>query len=275
MRTAELGHWHKQLMDPSGRRITDRQKQLGKTMVIDKGMGPLAFQDFIDVFGQYADMIKLGFGTAVLYPSELLRGKLRAATESGIIILPGGTLLEAAIAQQTVGPFLDTICELGFSGIEISDGTIELDRKRRTTLIKEGVARGLYVMTEYGKKAAGSVIDPEELAFTAQCDWEAGAELVTVEARESGIDVGLFDEQGRCKEEVLEEVLKKVSSCGKLMWEAPLKSQQADLLNQFGPGVHLGNIAPGDALALEAMRRGLRSDTFDFGRRGEYIDYMI
>ncbi|WP_168119254.1 phosphosulfolactate synthase [Paenibacillus sp. HB172176] len=275
MRTADISIWHKQLMDPSGRRIADRHNRLGKTMVIDKGMGLSAFRDFLDVSGQYADMIKLGFGTAVLYPPELLRGKLEAASEKGIIILPGGTLLEAAIAQQAVSSFLDTICELGFSGLEVSDGTIELDRKRRTALINEGVKRGLYVMTEYGKKAAGSAIDPDELAFTAECDFDAGAELVTIEARESGIDIGLFDEQGRCKEDVLHEVLEKVGSCGRIMWEAPLKSQQAELLNQFGPSVHLGNVAPADALALEAMRRGLRSDTFDFGNREEMIDYMI
>ncbi|MNH44451.1 Phosphosulfolactate synthase [compost metagenome] len=59
------------------------------------------------------------------------------------------------------------------------------------------------------------------------------------------------------------------------MWEAPLKQQQVYLLQQFGPNVHLGNIAPSDALSLEAMRRGLRSDTFDFGRQRETYFYMI
>lgn len=59
------------------------------------------------------------------------------------------------------------------------------------------------------------------------------------------------------------------------MWEAPLKQQQAYLLQQFGPNVHLGNIPPSDALALEAMRRGLRSDTFEFGMREEPAHYMI
>ncbi|MEW6229980.1 MAG: phosphosulfolactate synthase, partial [Bacillota bacterium] len=44
--------------------------------------------------------------------------------------------------------------------------------------------------------------------------------------------------------------------------EAPMASQQRDLLLRFGPFVNLGNIQPHDVVSLEAMRRGLRSDTF-------------
>ncbi|MHA6483784.1 phosphosulfolactate synthase [Paenibacillus sp. strain BS8-2] len=275
MRTAVSDNWHQLLRDPSGSRLRDRRNRLGQTMVIDKGLGIHNMADFIGVAGPYTDMLKLAFGTSVLYDSDLLRQKLKLASDNGIITLPGGTLLEAAIQQNVVTSFLNTIQEFGFTGVEVSDGTIELDRITRTKLIKECVGRGLSVTTEYGKKAAGSVIDPEELAFTAHCDWEAGAELVTVEARESGINVGLFDENGNCKEAVLESVLARIDSVGKLMWEAPLKSQQVELLQQFGPSVHLGNIAPADVLALEAMRRGLRSDTFHLGRSTAEIDYMI
>lgn len=275
MKSAVLDNWHQLLRDPSGCRLADRRKGLGKTMVIDKGMGLGAFADFIQTAGPYVDIVKLGFGTAVLYDQEVLRKKLKLASDSNMIMMPGGTLLEVALQQGAAASFLDRICSLGFTGVEISDGTIELDRIRRTSLIKECASRELFVVTEYGKKAAGSEIDPEELAFTAHCDWEAGAELVAVEARESGVNIGLFDEQGHCKESILEDVLGKVDEASRLMWEAPLKSQQAELLLQFGAGVHLGNVAPAEALALEAMRRGLRADTFEFGHRPADPDYMI
>ncbi|WP_028610429.1 phosphosulfolactate synthase [Paenibacillus harenae] len=275
MRIATSEEWQTLLQDPSGQRASNRKSRIGQTMVIDKGMGPNAFYDFIKVAGPYVDIVKLAFGTSVLYSPEVLQSKLKLAKEQGLIIMPGGTLLEAAVQQQAIGPFLDKVCALGFNGLEVSDGTIELDRKRRTSLIKEGIERGLYVVTEYGKKAAGSIIDPDELAFTADCDLEAGSALITVEARESGINVGLFDEEGNCLEAALEEVLNKVTDCGKLMWEAPLKQQQVYLLQQFGSNVHLGNIAQTDALSLEAMRRGLRSDTFHFSRVSEPYIYMI
>jgi len=46
------------------------------------------------------------------------------------------------------------------------------------------------------------------------------------------------------------------------MWEAPLKAQQALFIQLLGYNVNLGNIATNEVLALEALRLGLRGDTF-------------
>lgn len=57
-----------------------------------------------------------------------------------------------------------------------------------------------------------------------------------------------------------------------------MKHQQVLLLQKIGPDVHLGNISPADALSLETMRRGLRSDTFEVGIQEKQADnhfYMI
>jgi phosphosulfolactate synthase len=244
-------------------------------MVIDKGLGRNAFMDLMDTAVDYIDCVKLGFGTAPLCNTELLLYKIKLAHRHGIKVMPGGTLLETAVQQDVVPAFFDSICSLGFNGIEVSDGTIELSREKRTELIKEGRKRDLHVVTEYGKKLTGSVIDASNLAVTVEADWEAGAELITVEARESGVGVGLFDENGGCREDVLDAILRFVPETKRLMWEAPLKHQQVLLLRKFGSDVHLGNIQPSDTLALETMRRGLRSDTFEFGlqKRQEKEEY--
>ena len=47
----------------------------------------------------------------------------------------------------------------------------------------------------------------------------------------------------------------------RLIWEAPLKSQQAALIARFGLNVGLGNIDPRQMLALEALRVGLRFES--------------
>ncbi|QYR20014.1 phosphosulfolactate synthase [Paenibacillus sp. sptzw28] len=277
--------WPVSLQDPSGRRGLSggsAQEQgaikaagRGQTMVIDKGLGRHAFSDLIETSGSYIDCIKFGFGTAPLYPTELLLSKIELAKRHGIVVMPGGTLLETAVQQGVVPAFFETVCRLGFDGIEVSDGTIDLPRNLRTELIKEGTRRGLRVVTEYGKKLSGSIVDADELVSTADADWYAGAELVTVEARESGVGVGLFDEKGDCREDVLETVCRSIGDVSGIMWEAPLKHQQVLLLQTFGPGVHLGNIPPYEALALETMRRGLRSDTFSLGVRDQQAHYMI
>ncbi|NIK78562.1 phosphosulfolactate synthase [Paenibacillus castaneae] len=279
--------WPLELYDPSGNRHASKLETdncssdssvRGRTMVIDKGLGRNAFMDLIETAADYMDCVKFGFGTAPLYNPELLLYKIKLAKQHGISVMPGGTLLETAVQQDVVPSFFDTICSLGFNSIEVSDGTIELSRTMRTELIQEGVKRGLRVVTEYGKKLSGSLIDATLLAVTMEEDLDAGADLVTVEARESGVSVGLFDEDGECREDVLESILKFISDPKKLMWEAPLKHQQVFLLRQFGSDVHLGNIAPHDIFSLETLRRGLRSDTFGFGIREkeakEYL-YMI
>ena len=53
-----------------------------------------------------------------------------------------------------------------------------------------------------------------------------------------------------------------------VVFEAPRKAQQVWFLRHLGPNVNLANIAPGEVLALETLRLGLRADTlFDFYRR--------
>lgn len=46
-----------------------------------------------------------------------------------------------------------------------------------------------------------------------------------------------------------------------LLFEAPQKQQQVWFIEQFGPNVNLGNIAPDEVIPLETLRLGLRSDT--------------
>jgi len=47
-----------------------------------------------------------------------------------------------------------------------------------------------------------------------------------------------------------------------ILWEAPKKAQQVWFIQQFGANVNLGNIGPWDIIPLEALRLGLRGDTF-------------
>ncbi|HEY4935589.1 MAG TPA: phosphosulfolactate synthase, partial [Puia sp.] len=58
------------------------------------------------------------------------------------------------------------------------------------------------------------------------------------------------------------EILTKIPS-EKILWEAPQKSQQLYFIELIGANVNLGNIAPNEMIALEAMRIGLRGDTFE------------
>lgn len=253
--------WQQGLVNPTGKR-QGKPRASGITMVIDKGLGTRTFADLLETAEAHIDLIKLGFGTAALYPEEVLTQKIRLAAEADVAIMPGGTFLEAAVAEGMEERFLEQIAGLGFTAIEVSDGTIELDRQLRTKLIRDSCRLGLAVYTEYGKKCWGSRIEADALIDTVLADLEAGAELVTVEARESGVGVGIFDASGACRDEEVQAVLEGIPSPHLLLWEAPQKNQQVRLMELLGPDVNLGNIAPQDVISLEALRRGLRSDSF-------------
>ncbi|WP_282935751.1 phosphosulfolactate synthase [Paenibacillus sp. RC67] len=257
--------WHPLLSDPTRKR-TDKPRALGKTMVIDKGLGIHALEDLLQTAGDYVDMLKIGFGTSPLYSTSLLRRKIEMAKEHNILVYPGGTFLEVAMCQGAVDEFFDMAGFLGFNGLEISDGTIEVERSVRSELIRRGRELGYTVITEYGKKCWGSSIEIEDLIETVVIDSELGASLITIEGRESGKGVGIFDENGGCKDADIELVLNQVPSKHLLLWEAPHKEQQVHLLNTLGTDIHLGNVAPSDLISLEALRRGLRSDTLHLGQ---------
>ncbi len=259
--------WHPALSDPTGTR-NHKPRNAGLTMVIDKGMGIRDYEDMIACAAPYIDFIKLGFGTAALYPLHILEQKIHLAHEHNIRIMPGGTFVEVAIYRNQLPSLFDMMNQLKFTAIEISDGTIELTRTLRSSLILQGIDAGLEVVTEYGKKHLGATIQLEELLQTVEIDTALGASLVIVEARESGKNIGIFDAQGELRSEDVMNIAESIPDQTKLMWEAPHKSQQAQLLKLLGTATNLGNIAPEDLISLEALRRGLRSDTFHLASEG-------
>lgn len=246
-------------MPLQGRTMKPRSE--GITMLIDKGMGLRRLQDLIRFAGDYIDVIKLTFGTSAFYDRDLIKMKNEAITSCNIDVMPGGTFLEVAVWQGVLDRYLDRAQELGFSTIEVSDGTIVMDRKTRQEAIKKSLDKGFRVITEVGKK------DPKEalpVSLTHQLikeDMKCGAFKVIIEAREAGKGVGIFDTEGKVREDEIDNILAGVKDPGCLIWEAPLKNQQQALILRLGINVNLGNIPLDDVLALEALRQGVRGDT--------------
>ncbi|HHT47921.1 MAG TPA: phosphosulfolactate synthase [Firmicutes bacterium] len=241
-----------------------KPRQTGCTMLLDKRLGLSETRDLLELAGDYIDIIKLTFGTSALYPEAVLREKIKLIRSYEVDVYPGGTLFEIAFWQNKMESYLEYAADIGFTGIEVSDGTITLSAKERRQAIQTAKAYGFKVVTEVGKKngAPLSILRMQQIIAD---DLEHGAHKVIIEGRESGKAVGIFDQNGKVKEaemEALVHVLPNPESV--LIWEAPLKCQQVTLIKRFGPNVNLGNIAPEEVLAVEALRRGLRGDTLEF-----------
>lgn len=254
------GAWSDIICMPISSRIK-KPRLNGLTMVMDKGLGLQETVEMLSVTAEFIDYLKLAFGTPALYKTELLQRKIAVVRNHDVHIYPGGTFLEIAVLQNKVDEFLHRAKELGFSAIEVSDGTISMSPELRHSIIKMASSLGFHVLTEVGKKDPENNIRVRDMVNQIQSDLYAGASKVIVEARESGKNIGVFDSKGAILKDRFNEIMSGINDQTEIIWEAPLKAQQQELILQFGPNVNVGNISPSEILALEALRVGLRSDT--------------
>ena len=111
-----------------------------------------------------------------------------------------------------------------------------------------------------GSNDAEHIIPPYKWIQLMRAELEAGSSYVIAEARESG-NVGIYRGTGEVREGLVQEILTQIPG-ERILWEAPQKAQQLYFLELLGCNVNLGNIAPTEVIPLEAMRIGLRGDTF-------------
>jgi len=226
----------------------------GLTHVLDKGLGPRAWEDVLETSGAYIDIVKLGWGTA--FVTAGLERKLEILREKPVVI--GGTFFEVVYAKGQLDDYKRWLGELGITHVEISDGTVEIPRERKLELI-EDFARDFTVLSEVGSKDSEVVFAPYEWVGWIKEEREAGAWKVITEAREGGT-AGIFRPSGEMRTGLVDEIAHSIDFHD-LIWEAPTKGSQAWFIKQFGPGVNLGNIPPDEVIPLETLRLGLRGDT--------------
>jgi phosphosulfolactate synthase len=233
--------------------------------VIDRGLSVADAAGMLEVAGGSVDIVKLGWGTAVV--SANLKPKLELYAAHGIPVVLGGTLTEVAIRQGRVDGLVAWLRELGLRHVEISDGTITLDAAVKRELI-ERLSREFVVLAEVGSKDADFIMAPYIWVEQIESDLDAGAWKVIAEARESGT-AGIYRANGEVRTGLIDEIAHAIDP-ERLIFDAPLQRQQVWLLKRFGTECSLGNIAPDDVLSLETLRLGLRSDTVErFALGGE------
>jgi phosphosulfolactate synthase len=235
---------------------SDKPREQGITHVLDRGLSVSEVDGMIEVAGDFVDLVKLGWGTALATGN--LRAKLDRYQAHRIPVVLGGTLTELAIAQGRLDRMISWVHELGIGHLEISDGTITMEHERKLELI-ERLAQEFVVLSEVGSKDDTRIMAPFRWVEQIEAELAAGAWKVIAEARESGT-VGIFRHDGEVRMGLIDEIAHAVSP-GKMLFEAPRKDQQVWFVRRFGPDVNLGNIAPQEVLSLETIRLGLRSDT--------------
>ncbi len=236
---------------------TKKPRKDGLTMVMDKGLSIQEVKNFLSIAGPYVDIVKLGFGTSFVTPG--LKEKLAVYKENDIPVYFGGTLFEAFVVRQQLEDYIQVIKEYEVDYMEVSDGSISIPHKEKCGYI-EKLAQYCTVLSEVGSKDVTNIMPPYKWVELMNSELDAGASYVIAEARESGT-VGIYRDSGEVRQGLVQEILTQVPS-EKILWEAPKKEQQNYFLKLVGCNVNLGNIAPAEVIPLEAMRAGLRSESF-------------
>src|SRR5580698_3950278 len=183
-----------------------KPRKQGLTVVIDNGMPVGAFKDAISSASSSIDLVKFGWGTALVTP--FIREKTAHLQKLGIDYLFGGTLLEKFVSQDLLDEYLDLCFKFGCRFVEVSDGTIHLPEGLKAAIISRVSNRGFVVISEVGYK------DPERCDVLSGDQWislirqdiYAGASFVVTEARESGRG-GLCDASGKLRFGIVEQII--------------------------------------------------------------------
>jgi phosphosulfolactate synthase len=236
---------------------TEKPRESGYTMVMDKGLSLREAEDMIDSSGDFIDIVKLGWATS--YVTSQLDQKIKLYQNAGIPCYLGGTLFEAFVIRDQFDDYLRVVDKYDLEHVEVSDGSITMGHDDKCDYIQR-LSKNYTVLSEVGSKDAAKIIPPYKWIDQMRTELEAGAWKVIGEARESG-NVGLFRDSGEVRQGLVEEILTQIPK-DKILWEAPQKSQQVWFIKLCGTNVNLGNIATNEIIPLETIRLGLRGDTF-------------
>ena len=238
---------------------TAQPRSYGLTMVNDKGLSVMEAKHLVSGAGPHVDLVKLAFGTPLL--SGGLHEKIRFFQDAGIPVFFGGLLFEAYVVRGQFEDYINLLKEYRISHIEVSDGSIDITHAEKCGYI-EKLAKYGTVLSEIGSKDKDRehITPPYQWIKLMQAELNAGSGYIVAEARETG-NVGIYRDSGEVREGLVQEILTKIPA-EKVLWEAPQKDQQLYFLTLIGANANLGNINPSEVVALEAMRIGLRGDSF-------------
>lgn len=230
---------------------------------MDKGLSIADTRSFLSVAAPHVDIVKLGFGTSYVTPN--LKEKIEVYREFNIQLYFGGTLFEAFLIRNQFEDYIKVIEDFGITYMEVSDGSVIIPHAEKCGYIEQLAKHGT-VLSEVGSKDVTNIMPPYKWVELMRSELDAGASYVIAEARESGT-VGIYRDSGEVRQGLVQEILTQIPA-EKIIWEAPKKEQQYYFLQLVGCNVNLGNIAPAEVISLEAMRVGLRSETFQLFLEG-------
>ncbi|MDX5436516.1 MAG: phosphosulfolactate synthase, partial [Pontibacter sp.] len=134
-----------------------KPRERGCTMAMDKGLSIREVEDFLDIAGDYVDIVKLGWATSFVTPN--LEKKLDVYRSAGIPTYFGGTLFEAFVVRNQFDDYRRVLDKYNMTFAEVSDGSLEMPHEEKCGYISK-LAEQVTVLSEVGSKDAEKIIPP-------------------------------------------------------------------------------------------------------------------
>jgi phosphosulfolactate synthase len=233
-----------------------------RTCPLDPGYDPESVASHLRQSGHLMTSLKISTAGWLIADEDATRDKFEAARARGVATVTGGTPFEVAVWQDRLPEYLDLCADLGAARVECARGFTEPDLSPRE-IVGMAAERGLGMDVELGGKHSGAFTPQVVDALVDEgLRWlDAGTNFLVIEARESALDVGLFDSAGNFSA-LAAERFADAFGFDALLFEAPNKASQFALLDHFGPDIQLSNVRLEELLRVEIYRRGLHADAF-------------
>ena len=151
-----------------------KPRQTGLTMAIDGGVPLGTLRDIVASAGEYIDLVKFGWGTAIV--SSELGAKIELLNANSIDYYFGGTLFEKFVLQDRFDDFR-TFCErFSCKHVEVSNGTIDLSNQEKAGYVRK-LTPDFTVISEVGFKDSdrSDQLSPRHWVEYIEDDLAAGA----------------------------------------------------------------------------------------------------
>ena len=227
----------------------------GITQVVDRFQG-LDKEEF-DSLSAYVDSVKIRWGLPLIVEMTFLKKRIRYYHDRSVRVSTGGTLCELMLRTGRFDQFVSASSSAGFDIIELSDATFPVRHQRFEELAEKVSDTGMEFVAKAGRKDPTRQLSPEQLFKAVDRGLAVGSPWVVIEAGE-GYGAGVFRTDGAPNWELVDSLASRFGR-NRILFEAPLESQQAALILHFGPDIDLGAVELGQLASLESMRMGVRA----------------
>jgi phosphosulfolactate synthase len=218
------------------------------------------------------DYIKIGLSTPLIVQRSKLLERIRRYHDLGIRVMSGGTLIEVAVQKGIVSQVLESLGELGFDMIEVSEFAGDIPFETKQGLLSGIMKFSMEYIFEVGRRRDKPTTSSGRMIITKiQEAFELKSRKVIVELPMDSRGAGLYDAREEIAWDSLNEIVGKFGPSN-LVFKAPRMSQRTALILKLGPTVNLAGISLDEIPTLEMQRLGLTTETLGLSRPSQKVE---